>query len=116
MAIAPLASGKLDDASTPILERDERVDVEALRIHDSSRGVRGSDKHGTASGEETCGMLANRAEALNGHARSRKLDLAKVLRDLGRYREAESGGANLIEGDAADLPRQSHRAPDLVVY
>src|ERR1019366_5452937 len=61
-------------------------------------------------------MLADCAESLNGYARSSELDLAKILRDLGRDRETESRGANLIKGDAADLPRQSDRAPDLVVH
>ncbi len=105
IAIAPLAAPIVEDASTLILECDESLDVQPLVIHDRSRRVGGRDEHCAASDEESCRMLADGAEALNGDPRSCQSDLAKVLRDLGRDGESESSRANLIEWDSADFPR-----------
>ena len=96
-----LALAILDDASALGLEPRKGCDVEALPRVDRPARIRDRDEDGTFCREKPRGMAADRAEALHGDARALELDARLRARRLDGDGEAEAGGADLIERDAA---------------
>ncbi len=60
-------------------------------------------------------VLADGTEALDRHPGALEIHPYLGPRHVDRRGEAEAGGADLVQRDAAELPRQAHRAADLVV-
>ena len=61
-------------------------------------------------------MFSDRAKPLDGDPRSFQLQLDGLRSHVDGGGEAVTGGAQLIQRDAAQLPRQTRSAADLVFY
>ena len=104
----------LDDAAALALERDQSVQIEPGRIGHRAARIGGGNEARTLPGEEAGGVLAHGAEALDGNGGAVERGAREILRHLEGGDEAVARGADLVEGNAADLGRQARRAPGLV--
>ncbi len=100
-----------------MLERDQRVDVEAGRIGQGAAGVARADAGWRPiCARKRAACLPNGAEALDGDARAFQLEPDEAARHVDAGRHAEAGGADLVERNAADRGRQSDRASGFVAH
>src|SRR6516225_6220998 len=97
------------------LERGQHGQVETVFVDDRAARITGGDEHRPFLGEEARGMLADRAEALDHDSRTGELQLDMVPRYVDCADKTKTGGADLVERDAADLARQPDGAADLVL-
>ncbi len=108
-------AGVLGDRVAVRLQRVEDVEVEAAGVVDRPARVGDGDDDRAPLGEEAGGVPADGPVALDGHARAGEVDAGDLLDHLGGDRDAEPGGAELVERDPAEHGRQADGTPHLVV-
>src|SRR6516164_4512315 len=97
------------------LEHGQHGQVETVLVDDRAARITGGDEHRSFLGEEARGVFADRAEALDHDSRTGELQLDMVPRYVDCADKTKTGGADLVERDAADLARQPDGAADLVL-
>jgi hypothetical protein len=97
------------------LERDQRDQVQPILVNNRAARIAGGDEHRSFLGEEARRVLADRAKALDHDSRTGELQLDMVPRYVDCSDKTKTGGADLVERDAADLARQPDGAADLIL-
>ena len=97
-----------------VLELDQPVDIETVRVVDRAVGVRDRDQDCALLRQVAGRVLADRAEALHHQAGAFEFEVAVVQGHVDHVAQAETGGADFVQRDAADFARQADHAADLV--
>ena len=95
--------GVLSQRVAAVFERNQGCDVEPRRIRQGPASVAGADQNRALFREKPCGMLADRAEALHNDARAVEIETDKPGGHVDTGRDAESGGADLVEAGCRRL-------------
>lgn len=109
-----LAVRIIRDAGARFLQCPEGRNVESFGVVYGAARIRCADQSGAALAEEVRRVPADGTEALDDDACAFEGDTGHGRGQLGCGQKPPASGANLIEGNAADLPRQSDNPADLV--
>ena len=91
------------------------ADIEPGRIGQRAARIARGNEDGALVREKPCGVPADGAKTLNGHARALQVKADEFASDIDAGGKAETGRSDLVERNSADLAWQADGAAGLVL-